>query len=162
MKYSQWIGIVAVILLVVSCFLPWTWYPDLNKAFTGFYSESNNYGRPGKVFVALGAVAVLFFLVPRVWAKRWNLFICAITFAFAIKSFLLFSGCYRGICPDRKSGIWLMAISAGLMLAMSIVPDLKMKPPPEAIKPPQPAPDQPPASEGNKPAVEPSLEAKSE
>jgi hypothetical protein len=153
MKYSQWIGIAAVILLVISCFLPWTWYPDLNKAFTGFYSENNNYGRPGRVFVVLGAVALLFFLVPRVWAKRWNLFICAITFAFAIKSFLLFSGCYRGICPDRKFGIWLMAIAAAVMLVMAIVPDLKMKSPPEAAKPPQPTPDQPVAADVPTPAT---------
>ena len=125
MKYSQWIGILAVILLITACFLPWTWYPDLQKAFTGFFSEGNNYGRPGRVFVVLGGIALIFFLIPKVWAKRWNLFICAINLAFAIKSFLLFAGCYRGICPEKKIGIWMMVIASSLMLLMAIFPDVK-------------------------------------
>src|SRR5690606_960231 len=41
MKYSQWIGVAASLLLVAACFLPWTWHPDLNKEFTGFFSENN-------------------------------------------------------------------------------------------------------------------------
>jgi hypothetical protein len=127
MKYSQWIGIAAAALLVTACFMPWTWYPDLQKNFTGFFSENNNYGRPGRAFAVLSIIAVIFFLIPRVWSKRWNLFICAITFAFAIKSFILFSSCYRGICPERKAGIWLMLVVSALMLVMSILPDVKVK-----------------------------------
>lgn len=127
MKYSHWIGIAAAIILVIACFLPWTFHPDLNKHFTGFFSENNIYGKPGRVFIVLCAIAIVFFLIQRVWAKRWNIFFCAIILSYAIKSFIVFSGCYRGICPDKKAGLWIMLLAAILMLGMTLVPDIKLK-----------------------------------
>ncbi|AXY72789.1 hypothetical protein D3H65_01855 [Paraflavitalea soli] len=126
MKYSQWIGIFAAVVLVVASFLPWTFHPDLNKYFTGFFSENNNYGKPGKVFIVLAVVATIFFLIPRIWAKRWNLLIGALTVAFAIKSFIVFSGCYRGICPTKQIGLWIMLLAAVGVLAMALLPDMKV------------------------------------
>lgn len=127
MKYSQWIGIAAACLLAIACFMPWTFYPDLQKNFTGFFSENNNYGRPGKVLIGLSVISVLFYLLPKVWAKRWNFLVTALIVAFAIKSFILFSGCYRGICPEKKAGLWLMLVSSILMLIMAVIPDTKLK-----------------------------------
>lgn len=127
MKYSQWIGIAASLILVAACFLPWTFHPDLNKEFTGFFSENNVYGRPGRVFIVLSAVAIIFFLIPRVWAKRWNLLVTGLTTAFAIKCFIMYIGCYRGICPSKKAGIWIMLVSAVVMMVMAILPDIKLK-----------------------------------
>lgn len=126
MKYSQWIGILFSLVLVVACFLPWTYHPDLNKIFTGFFSENNAYGKPGRMFIFLAVVAIIFFVIPRVWAKRWNLLVTALTLAYAIKSFIMFSSCYRGICPDKKSGLWIMLISAAIMLVMALLPDVKL------------------------------------
>lgn len=127
MKYSQWIGIAASLVLVAACFLPWTWHPDLNKHFTGFFSENNVYGRPGRVFIFFAAFSIAFFAIPKIWAKRWNFLVQALTAAFAIKSFVMYTGCYRGICPTKKAGIWIMLISAVVMLLMAVFPDLKMK-----------------------------------
>jgi hypothetical protein len=127
MKYSQWIGIFASLVLIAACFLPWTYHPDLNKEFTGFFSENNVYGKPGRTFFGLAIAAIIFFLVPKIWAKRWNLLVTGLTAAFAIKSFIMFSGCYRGICPVKKTGLWLMLLSAIIMLIMAIVPDIKLK-----------------------------------
>ena len=129
MKYSQWIGIAAAVVLVVASFLPWTFHPDLNKYFTGFFSENNNYGKPGKVFIVLAVVATIFFLIPRIWAKRWNLLIGALTVAFAIKSFIVFSGCYRGVCPTKQAGLWIMLLAAVGVLAMALLPDMKVSEP---------------------------------
>ena len=126
MKYAQWIGMAAAGLLVIACFLPWTYHPDLQKNFTGFFSEENVYGKPGKVFLVLAIIASIFFYLPKVWAKRWNLLITALTTAYAIKSFILFSGCYGGICPDKKFGIWMMLISSVTMLVMAVIPDVKL------------------------------------
>jgi len=127
MKYSQWIGIAAAIVLVIAGFLPWTYHPDLNKNFTGFFSEKNIYGKPGSVFIVVSIVAIIFFAIQRVWAKRWNMFICALILAYAIKSFIVFSGCYRGICPDKLVGLWLMLLSAIVMMGMALFPDVKLK-----------------------------------
>jgi len=126
MKYSQWIGIAAALALVVAGFLPWTWHPDLQKEFTGYYSENNVYGKPGKVFLVLSIVAVFFFMMPKIWAKRWNLLIGALIAAYAIKSFMLFSGCYAGTCPEKRIGLWLMLISAIIVLLMTVFPDISL------------------------------------
>ena len=127
MKFSQWIGIVAAILLIISGFMNWTWYPDIHKYFTGFYSENNIYGKPGKIFIYFSSVAILFFAVPRVWAKRWNVLMCTIILAFAIKSFILYTSCYSGMCPDKQPGIWMMIASSAVMILCALLPDLKVK-----------------------------------
>ena len=127
MKYSHWIGIGAVLLLISACFMPWAWYPDIQKHFTGFYSEKNIYGKPGYVFITLSIPTVACFLIPRVWAKRWNLFTGALIAAFAVKSFILFSGCYSGTCPEKKTGLWLMLLSALVILLAVIFPEMKLK-----------------------------------
>jgi hypothetical protein len=126
MKYSQLVGILAAIILSLSGFMNWTWYPDLQKYFTGFVSENNMYGKPGKVFLILAAIAIVFFIIPKIWAKRWNLFVCAFTLAFAIKSFILFSGCYRGVCPERQPGLWIMISAAALMMLAALLPDISV------------------------------------
>lgn len=127
MKYSKWIGLIMAIALIISCFLPWAYYPDLDKVFTGFFSEKNVYGRPGKVFVFFAALAMVLFLIPRVWAKRFNMLVCALTVAFALKTYILFTSCYRGVCPDKKEGLYMLLISSLVMLIASILPDLKLK-----------------------------------
>ena len=126
MKYSQRMGILALALLVISSFLPWTYHPDLDKTFTGFFSENNVYGRPGRVLIVLAFLSALCFLLPRVWAKRTNFFICAVIVAYAFRNFIIFSGCYRGICPEKKEGLWLMIISAIVCLIMAVIPDIKI------------------------------------
>ena len=65
MKYAPYIGILAAILLIISCFLPWAYYPDIQQTFTGFYSHENTYGRPGKAFIFLALLITIFLLIPR-------------------------------------------------------------------------------------------------
>ncbi len=127
MKYSQWIGIGAAAVLVASCFMNWAWYPDLKMHFTGFFTYQNWYGKPGKFLSVFAAVAVLLFLLPKLWAKRWNLLVNAITLAYAIFSFINFSRCYGpAICPERSAGIWVMLGAAGVMMLMALLPDLDL------------------------------------
>lgn len=127
MKYSQSIGIAAALLLIAACFMPWAYYPDLQKEFTGFFSEQNAYGRPGKLIVALSILAIVFFLVPRIWAKRSNIFLGAVILAFSIKSYILFTACYKGTCPDKKLGIFLVVIAPVIMIAAAILPNMKVR-----------------------------------
>lgn len=127
MKYTQWIGIAAAIGLIISSFLPWTYYPDIDQVFTGIYSYENNYGRPGKALIPFAIICAIFFAIPRIWAKRWNLFFTVITFTYAIKSFILFSGCYRGICPTRLYGIWLTLVFSAIIFLAALFPSLNKK-----------------------------------
>jgi hypothetical protein len=125
MKYSQWIGVILTVILASSSFFAWTWHPDLNKYFTGYFSERQIYGKPGNVFIFLGVFAIIFFMVPRVWAKRWNFAIGALILAYGIKTFILYTGCYNGICPVKQPGIWIMLISSVLIMIMAVLPDTK-------------------------------------
>jgi hypothetical protein len=127
MKFSQWIGVVACITLVASGFMNWTWYPDLHKFFTGYYTQNNIYGKPAKFFAILAVLAIIFFLVPKVWAKRWNILICAFIVAYAVKTFILFTTCYRGVCPQKQPGIWIMLVSSFIIMLSGLLPDLKVQ-----------------------------------
>lgn len=127
MKYSKWIGLVAAIILIISCFLPWAYYPDLDKTFNGFFSEGNVYGKPGKVFVFFAIMTIFLFLVPRVWAKRLNMLLCILILAFTIKTYILFTSCYRGICPFKKEGLYILMVSSLIILIAAVLPDMKLK-----------------------------------
>ena len=127
MKYSQYIGVLAALVLIGSCFVNWTWYPDIEKYFTAFNTVENVYGKPGKLLIFFCVIAIAFYLIPRIWAKRWNMMFCGLNLAYAIKTFILFSACYRGICPDKQPGIWVMLVAAVIMMIATLVPDLKMR-----------------------------------
>jgi hypothetical protein len=127
MKYSQWIGMAAALLLIAACFMPWAWFPDLGKNFTGFFSEKNIYGRPGKVLIFFSVAEILLFAIPRVWAKRANILVSALTIAFAIKSYILYTSCYGGLCPDKRVGIFLVLGSAVVALVAALLPDLPIR-----------------------------------
>ena len=132
MKYSQWIGIAAVLLVIAASFMPWAFFPDLQKEFTGFFSEQNRYGRPGKVLVALGVIEIVFFLIPKVWAKRANILIAAIALAWSFKSYWLFTSCYRGICPSARIGLYLVLGGAIIAMVASLTPNLPVE---QEVKP---------------------------
>lgn len=125
-KYLHWLGIIACITLIVSCFLPWVYYADINRYFTGFYSYQNQYGKPGKLLLAMGTVTLIFMLLPKVWAKRANLFICALSVAYAVKTYILFSSCYNNYCPQKLFSLYLMLFSTAGMLLASVFPKMKM------------------------------------
>ena len=123
----MFLGITAAIALLIACFIPWAYYPDLDKTFNGFFSEGNAYGKPGKVFIFLAVVSIALFIIPKIWAKRFNMLVVALTIAYAVKSYVLFTACYRGICPDKKFGIFLILISSVIMMIAAVTPDLKLR-----------------------------------
>jgi hypothetical protein len=126
-KILQRVGIIACVLLVVACFMPWTYYADIKETFTGFYSFQNQYGKPGKFLCFIAIVAFALMMLPKIWAKRTNLFVCALGVGYAVKTFILFTSCYNAYCPEKKSGIYLMMVATLLMLVSSAFPDLKIK-----------------------------------
>ncbi|MEO6733585.1 MAG: hypothetical protein ABIN01_20345 [Ferruginibacter sp.] len=132
-KILHWVGIAACILLIISCFIPWAYYADAHianeaeRTFTGFYSYKNNYGKPGKMLVAIGVTALALMLLPKIWAKRTNLFVCALGVGYAFKSYILFTSCYNAYCPEKKAGVFLMLTATIVMLIASAFPHLTLK-----------------------------------
>ena len=120
------VGIIAALVLIASCFIPWTYYPDIDKTFTGFFSQANAYGKPGKAIIFFSVLSIVLFIIPKIWAKRFNVLVTAITVAYCVRSYVLFTTCCGGVCPEKKAGIFLIVISSALMLVSSLLPDLKL------------------------------------
>jgi hypothetical protein len=128
LKYASFTGIAAALLLIVFCFIPWAYYPDLHESFTGFYSKQNNYGKPGKTFIFLSVISVILFLLPKIWAKRANQFVCVLTFAYALKTYFIYAACYQGICPEIRLGLFGMLFLSLLILISSLLSKVDIQP----------------------------------
>jgi hypothetical protein len=120
--YSKWIALAGSFVLIASCFMPWAYYPDLDKVFTGFFSEKNIYGKPGKWLTVMALLSVACHFLPQVIFKRINLLLMALNVAYAIKSYIVFAACYRGYCPEKKYGIYLMLFAAILLMITAVFP----------------------------------------
>jgi hypothetical protein len=126
MKYSKWIGMLACVALVVVCFMPWTYHADLQKTFTGFFSEKDAYGKPGKFIVFFCLVAFSLILVQKVWAQRVLLFVAGTLMAYSIKTYILYTSCYNAYCPDKKAGIFLLLALSVIIFASALFSDVKV------------------------------------
>jgi hypothetical protein len=126
MKNYKKIGWLACLLLLVSCFIPLTYYADLNENFTGFFSEQNIYGKPGVFFVFIAIVSAVLIYLDKIWAKRTHIFLCALNLGYLIKTYILFASCYNAYCPEKKFGIYLLMFSCALLFIVSLFPDMKL------------------------------------
>jgi hypothetical protein len=127
MKYYKQIGLIACVLLVISCFLPWAFYPDLHKSFNGFFSEMDIYGKPGKVFIFFAVLSAILILLNKVWAKRTLIFLAAFNVGYLIRTYILYTSCYRAFCPEKQYGLYLLIVGCVLLLIVSFFPNLKLK-----------------------------------
>jgi hypothetical protein len=126
LKYAAFTGITAALVLIVCCFMPWAFYPDLQENFTGFYSSQNHYGKPGKAFIFLSVLSIIFFLVPKVWAKWSNQVTGVIILAYALKTYILFSSCYHTICPQVKFALPAVLGSSLIILVCALLSRVKV------------------------------------
>jgi len=126
MKSYKVIGLLASIALIVSCFLPWAYYPDLHKSFNGFFSEQNVYGKPGMVFTFFAVISVILLFINKIWAKRTLIFIAALNLGYLLKTYVIYTSCYKGYCPEKQYGIYFLIISSIVLLLISFFPDLKV------------------------------------
>jgi len=129
LKILKWMGLAACVALIIVCFLPWTYHADIDKTFTGLFSEKNAYGKPGKYLIFFAATSAILILLQKVWAKRVHLFFAGLTVGYAIKTYVMFTSCYNAYCPDKKIGIYLMMVCCIVIFIASVFPDLKLRPP---------------------------------
>jgi hypothetical protein len=125
MKYLKGVGVVAALLLISACFLPW--YHISWRALTISGIEAGDkLGKPGYWHFVFAFCYLVFTLIPKIWAKQWNVFIAAINMAWMIRNFFALAACSGGECPERQWGIWLLLISSVLMLLAALFPGLKV------------------------------------
>jgi len=127
MRYMKWVGLFAVILLIVSCFLPWVIIPSKSIIVSGVGSTGTNFGKPGYTHFVLSFFFIVFHFVPRLWAKRCNLLVVALNIAWAIRNFFIITMCREGECPEKQIGLWLVLLASALVLIAALFPDIKLK-----------------------------------
>jgi hypothetical protein len=131
-RILHYLGLLACLLLIGSAFLPWAYYGDpsisdeAQRTFTGFYTFQNYYGKPGKFLCLCAGISLALKLLPKVWAKRVDLFLCALCMAYALKAFFEYKGVYFGVVPQAKIGLYLMLGAALVMMMAAIFPDLRI------------------------------------
>jgi hypothetical protein len=128
MKYSKWIGVLAAIVVIASCYMVWIKVPSANLEIAGMFANGkHNLGKPGLMNMVVTIVAAVLFLLPFIWAKRTNVFICALNIAWAVRNYVLLGKCYAGDCPVKESGLYILVAASLVMLLMSLLPDVELK-----------------------------------
>ena len=130
MKHSQTIGIAAALLIIILCFFPWSYIVSKQMVITGMDAAGTNFGKPGLLNCILSAAMVLFFLVPKIWAKRTNVFVGALNLAWSFRNYLLVSACMMGECPEKKPALFALLAMSLLAQVMVLFPkiDIPSKP----------------------------------
>ncbi len=127
MRVMKWIGFIAAVVLIVSCFQPWVFIESKNITVSGIDSTGTSFGKPGYFHFLMIAFFLFFHFIPRVWAKRSNLLIVALNLAWAIRNYILISSCQMGECPVKKTAIYLLIPLSVLMLAAALFPDIDLE-----------------------------------
>ena len=125
-KKMKWIGVLATVLLVVSCFTPWVFIESKNITVSGIESTGTNFGKPGYLHFICCALFLIFSLLPKIWAKRVNLLVVGVNIAWAARNYFLLTACTGGECPQSKIGLWLMLFSSLIMLVAAFFPDVEI------------------------------------
>jgi len=126
MKYSQIVGIFSAIAIIAICFMPWIFIQSIHATVTGLYSEGTSFGKPGLLNIAFSALSIIFFSINKIWAKRTNVFIVTLNFAWSVRNYLLLSTCQSGECPEKRIGFYLLLFASLLMLIMSFLPKIQI------------------------------------
>ena len=112
MSKSAIIGILAVLLVIVCAFFPWSVIESRHLVFTGMDGTGSNYGEPGKLNIILSVLAMVVFLVKNKWVSKMNLFVVGFLVAWTFRNTLLYSRCEVGECPDAGIALYISLAAA--------------------------------------------------
>lgn len=130
-KIFLYLGLFAALLLVISCFLPWTSYPYVNLTFNGVnvqrFVTGNYYGKAGYPILVLTIITAVLFLIKKLWAKRLAVFISALLLAYIVRTYIIFtSGLVEGDVI-KHFGIYLLLISSAALFISSLFPYMPLQ-----------------------------------
>ncbi len=126
MKHSQTIGFIAVVLTLLVCFMPWVVIESKDITISGFKATGTKFGRPGMFLVYMGSIAAVLFLTPKIWAKRINVFLTAMFFAWAVRNYIILTTCDGGECPKKQVGLFLLLAFSAITMIMSFLPKIAL------------------------------------
>ncbi len=128
-KIVQYIAILSCTGLIATCFIPWVHYNSINTTFNGFnvkeFATGVNYGKAGRIISIFTIVSLLLTLLPFSVPKRINMFVCALLFAYSIRTYVLFTGSLFDGEVIKFAGIYLIVMLSLVLVICSIFPNLK-------------------------------------
>ncbi|MEY4333986.1 MAG: hypothetical protein RLZZ196_2729 [Bacteroidota bacterium] len=124
MKYSQYIGILACLVVLFCSFLPWSIVVSEQITISGFDTKGTSFGRPGLFLNFFTVIALIFFVTPFIWAKRTNIFIGAIVFAWSVRNYILVSTCLMGECPVKQPALYALVAASFVVMMMTLLPKI--------------------------------------
>lgn len=127
MKWIKWLSILAAVVVIVSCFFPWVIIKSKNITVTGVDVAGLAYGHYGYFLIPLALIFILFQLINKIWAKRWNVAFGALILTIAFACLLIFR-CEYGECPEKQPALYIMFVSSLFVLLGSLLPDVKLNP----------------------------------
>jgi len=130
MKYTQLIGFIAAIALIVICFLPWCTIESIQVTLNGrdgYVNENLNFGKQYISHTFFAVILMILFAINKIWTKRTNIFIAFLNLGWACKNFILFSLCRTGICPTIHPALYLLPGISILIQIMTFLPTLQVK-----------------------------------
>ena len=124
MKYSQTIGILACLIVLICSYLPWSIVVSEHITISGFDTRGTRFGRPGLFLDFFTVLSLLLFAIPAIWAKRTNIFIGAIVFTWSIRNYILVSTCLMGECPVKQPALYVLVAASLVVMIMTLLPTI--------------------------------------
>ncbi|MEO8772021.1 MAG: hypothetical protein ABI402_18125 [Ferruginibacter sp.] len=125
-KFMYYTGLMATVAIIGCCFLPWVHFNSTNTTFTGYnvtkFVTGNYYGRAGIPITILSIVVLILMLLPQLWAKRTNLFMAALLFAYCIRTYIIFTSSLFEGEVEKLVGIYMIVLLSFIMLVASLFP----------------------------------------
>lgn len=122
---------LACLMAILACFMPWISFPAQQETFTGFYTKrfpsGVYYGRPGTFITILSCIILAGMFIPKVWAKRVNIFLSAFFVAFTGSVYIRFTNSLFENEIEKRFGLFVLLASAVIMFIATMLPDMKVK-----------------------------------
>lgn len=115
MHLRKWFAVVAAILLIGSCYLPWVYIDAVNKTLPGIDDMGLNYGPRGMGHIYFAVICIVMILIGRNWSMLFAIVVAMINVAFAASHLYVYR-CIGGVCPEKLYGLWLTILMSLAML----------------------------------------------
>jgi len=126
MKHSQTIGAILCLALFYCTTQPLVIIDSQHLVVTGWKSVGTNFGQPGKFFSYIGGLSLILFVLPFIWAKRFNVALGALLIAWSYRNYLVLSTCQMGDCPQKQWALYACIVISIAILIMTFLPKIKI------------------------------------
>lgn len=128
-KVAHITGILTCLGIIGACFMPWTYYQSIQQTFTGFnvvpFPTGNYYGKAGIPISVITGLVLLLMFIPRIWAKRTNLFLAGVLVAYTIRTYIIFTSALFDGEVTKFIGIYLVIILSIVLLVTTLFPNVQ-------------------------------------